>query len=242
MQRESRRDENGKLKFDGIIIWEKGDSYFTDCSVTGCNPGTDDDPKFPLHTVFEEQIFPLLEELVMCGGKYEGYIPIIQGDQAGPHEEVEFVRYMRSECSRRGWCFEPQSPQSPHMNNLDLVVFPAMSARHSHLSRKQRVRVCKKEEVWRNALEVWEELPSSLIARGFVQVSRLAKKVIQSKGSNDFLRSKGREGLSCKINKDFYNTEDGIARKDGQSFEQPLLTRQSMLFETTFGAVLKHGV
>ena len=105
------------------------------------------------------------------------------------------------------------------MNNLDLVVFPAMSARHSHLSRKQRVRVCKKEVVWRNALEVWKELPSSLIARGFVQVSRLAKKVIQSKGSNDFLRSKGKEGLSCEINKDFYNTEDGIARKDGQSFE-----------------------
>ena len=104
------------------------------------------------------------------------------------------------------------------------------------------MRVCKKEEVWRNALEVWKELPSSLIARGFVQVSRLAKKVIQSKGSNDFLRSKGKEGLLCEMNKDFYNTEDGIARKDGQSFEQPLLTRQSMLFETTFGAVLKHGV
>ena len=92
MQRESRRDENGMLKFDGKIIWEKGDSYFSDCSVTGCNPGTDYDPKFPLYTVFEVQIFPLLEELVMPGGKYEGYIPIIQGDQAGPHEEVEFVR------------------------------------------------------------------------------------------------------------------------------------------------------
>ena len=38
-------------------------------------------------------------------------------------------------------------------------------------------------------------------------------------GFERFSAPKGKEGLSCEINKDFYNTEDGIARKDGQSFE-----------------------
>ena len=156
--------------------------------------------------LFDEHVFPQLDKLVSSGGRFEGYTVIvqgvlIQGDQAGPHEEADFVKYMRSSCVRRGWCFEPQSPQSPHLNNLDLAVFPAMSARHSILSRKKGLHVVNKEEVWDAAVQVWNELPSSVIARGFMQVYRLAQKVVQANGTNGFLRGKGDKGLHCGIRK-----------------------------------------
>ena len=130
-------------RYQGPVVREKGDVYWVDTTVTGSSLGTSKDPKFPLKPVFEHSVFPNLDDLVKPGGKFEGYTVIIQGDQAGPHEEDDFVRYMRLECSNRGWCFEPQSPQSPHLNNLDLAVFPAMSRRHSTESRKRNQRVLK---------------------------------------------------------------------------------------------------
>jgi hypothetical protein len=217
-QRASTRDADGNLKYDGEVIRRAGDVYWVDCTVTGSDPGTSSDPKFPLKKLFNEHVFPRLDQLVGPGGRFQGYTVIIQGDQAGPHEEDEFVWYMRLLCVRRGWCFEPQSPQSPHLNNLDLAVFPAMSTRHSILSRKKGLRVMNKEEVWDAAMQVWNELSSSVIARGFVQVHRLAQKVVQANGANGFLHAKGDQGLHCGIKKDFHDTEDGIKRRDNRRF------------------------
>ena len=66
--------------------------YWVDTTVTGSNSGTSDEPKFPLKRVFQHSVFPNLDSLVRPGGKFDGYTVIIQGDQAGPHEEDDFVK------------------------------------------------------------------------------------------------------------------------------------------------------
>ena len=78
------------------------------------------------------------------------------------------------------------------------------------MSRKKGLRVLKKQEIWDAAMQVWDELPSCKIARGFVQVYRLAQKVVKANGVNGFLRSKGKEGLHCGIADDFIDNPDGI--------------------------------
>ena len=37
------------------------------------------------------------------GGQFGGYTPIIQGDNAGPHEDVTFKKGVRGYCEREGW-------------------------------------------------------------------------------------------------------------------------------------------
>ena len=81
--RESRRDEQGNLHYDGKVLREKGDVYMVDCNVTGSDSGTASQPKFPLKG-----------RLVGPGGKYEGYLPVFQGDNAGPHEDTSYKRLL----------------------------------------------------------------------------------------------------------------------------------------------------
>ena len=45
---EERRDENGKMEYDGKVLRQKGDLYLVDCNVTGSKGGTADDLKFAL--------------------------------------------------------------------------------------------------------------------------------------------------------------------------------------------------
>ncbi len=105
----------------------RGVWYVVDCNVTGSDEGTATDPKFALMGLFQGTIFPRVAELVGPGGEYEGYVPVFQGDNAGPHQDGTFKQYVEDQCRERGWKWEPQAPQMPHMNNLDLAVFPAMS-------------------------------------------------------------------------------------------------------------------
>ena len=46
----------------------------------------------------------------------------------------------------------------PHINVLDLSVFPAMSRRHSHMVRSLHgTRVVNEEdEIWASAVRVWD--------------------------------------------------------------------------------------
>lgn len=110
------------------VLWgsfeEKGDVYDVDCAVTGSSPGTPSDPKCPLLPIFQNIIFPRIESMVGPGGKYEGYTPVFQGDNAGPHQDATYVNTVKQYCNDRGWYWEPQAPQMPHMNVLDLSVFP----------------------------------------------------------------------------------------------------------------------
>ena len=154
------------------------------------------------------------------GGKYEGYKPVCQGDGAGPHVETSFLNYIRTSCEREGWAWEPQAAQMPHINVLDLAVFPCISKRHCSLSRKKGgLHVLKENEIWETALEVWKQLPNCKIARGYALSYRIAQKVIDNEGDNAFLGKS--KGLSSNIKQDFNDTHHGIARKDGKVIAAP---------------------
>jgi len=208
--RESRRDEEGRIRYDGNIVREKGDAYLIDCNVTGSNAGTSDKPKFSLKSLFEDQMFPKVAELVGSGGEFEGYLPVFQGDNAGPHIDSTFHNYVNGHCEAKGWKWEPQAPQMPHMNNLDLAVFPAMSKRHSELLQRYSNRMAPPEEIWNACEAVWRDLPSASIARGFILQSRIAAKVIEYKGANTFLQT---QNFHSGVRRDFADTKDGVIKK-----------------------------
>ncbi|CAJ1965501.1 unnamed protein product [Cylindrotheca closterium] len=220
--RQAVRQDDGSIKRTGAVIREKGDLYLVDCNVTGSSEGTPDDPKFALKKLFEHHIFQKLDGLVAAGGQYEGYIPVIQGDNAGPHAEKEYFNWCKAQCEQRGWHWEPQAPQMPHMNNLDLSVFPCMSRRHCAAARERGgLHVLKQDEIWDAAEDVWSTLPSSKIASGFVQCSRIASKVIALEGGNDFVGNKIENGIHCDIRKDYNETPTGLSRKDGEMINPP---------------------
>ncbi len=54
-----------------------------------------------------------------------------QEDNAGPHIDKTYKDWLQGEFDRRGWKLEPQAPQGPYTNVLDLQMFPAMSKRYS---------------------------------------------------------------------------------------------------------------
>ena len=128
--------------------------------------------------------------LVGPGGKYKGYTPVFQGDHARPHCDAVYLNFVNTYCNNNDMKWEPQAPQMPHSNNLDLVVFPIMLKHHSTMLKSYTNRVAPKDEIWKAAEQVWKNLPSATIARGFILVHRIAKKVIASGGGNTFLQRK----------------------------------------------------
>jgi hypothetical protein len=64
-------------------------------------------------------------------------MPIIKGNNAGPHQDGNFVRFCKNYCADNGWHWQSQAPQMPYiMNNLlDLlgVLFPASTSRHHNV-------------------------------------------------------------------------------------------------------------
>ena len=113
--------------------------------------------------------------------------------------------------------WEPQGPQMPHMNVLDLAIFPAISRRHCARS-VNGVKVLNEDEIWENALSVWQDLPSHKIANVFVLSKEIANKIMKAKGSNDFL-SDAEGGLHACIREQFLPTDDGNTRIDGKFFK-----------------------
>jgi hypothetical protein len=207
VQRAATRDRNGNVKYNGDTIRKKGDPYMVDCNVTGSSTGTASDPKFALKDLFQETIFPTVAELVGTGGKYEGYLPVFQGDNAGPHVDRVFDSFVKGECGRQGWMWEPQAPQMPHMNVLDLAVFPSMSKRHSTRLANRGGGVAPADEIWKACLNEFKAIDSATIAKAFVMAYRIAGKVIEHKGGNEFLRT-DETHLGCR--RDFIDTEFGI--------------------------------
>jgi hypothetical protein len=148
---------------------------------------------------------------VEAGGRYEGYLPVIQGDNAGPHTDAKFQEFVKEYCDKQKWMWEPQAPQMPQANNLDLAVFPAMSKRHGNLlSQYGSTRMmAPNDEIWRVAKHVWDGLEPSTIARGFLHGHRILKKVVEHKGDNNFLQSKD---FHTGVTADYYNTPTGIRK------------------------------
>ena len=95
---------------NGDVLRKKGDVYLVDCAVTGSSYGTSTDPKFPLKPFFELNVFPAVKELVKVGGEYEGYQPVFQGDNAGPHINQSYDQFVRDYCKANGWLWELQGP------------------------------------------------------------------------------------------------------------------------------------
>jgi hypothetical protein len=209
--RESRRMETGELRYDGPVKRHKGDAFMVDANVTGSDAGTSDKPKFALKPLWKDFVLPRLDELTGPGGEYEGYVVIGQGDNAGPHCDKEYLDFCREEFENRGWQWEPQAAQMPHANDLDIAVFPSMSKCHSQTLRDFASKgVAPPDEIWKAADDVWRNLDSATIARGFVLVYRILAKVIQHNGSNEFLRDKE---FHSSVRKDFQSTKTGIMRK-----------------------------
>jgi hypothetical protein len=88
----------------------------------------------------------------------------------------------------------------PHMNVLDLSVFPNMSRRHVQLARKRcGLKVLSENEIWAAAKRVWEDLESAKIASGFIQAHQIAKEVIKHEGGNEFLEVGGALSASVSV-------------------------------------------
>lgn len=200
----------GQRQFQGPVVRRRGDAYSVDTTVTGSNEGTSDNPKFSLKRMFEDLVFEMVQQYVQPGGQFEGYTPVFQGDQAGPHEEDAYKRAMSETCNEKGWRWEPQAPQMPHLNVCDLAVFPAMSKRHSELTRRHTQSVASKDVIWNTAKQVWDDLPACKIARSFVLAWRLAKRVIANDGANTFLRTKE---MHAGVREDFHDTDTGVVPK-----------------------------
>lgn len=203
-----------KVSKNGVEVRKKGDIFYVDCGVTGTLHGTAKDPKFALHSFFKDSVFPAIYKLVKPGGPYNGYTPVFQGDNAGPHKDDKFNKFVTNHCKEKGWLWEPQGPQMPHINVLDLSIFPAMSRRHSHIVRSLHgTRIVKGDEIWESAVRVWDVYPSCKIANAFVQTRRIAEKIVKSKGGNSFLSGVD-GGIAAEIRKDFNATNVGNKRKD----------------------------
>jgi len=84
----------------------------------------------------------------------------------------------------------------PHINVLDLNVFPCINKRHYSVSRQQgALHVLKEDEIWDAVLEVWKILPNCKIAHWYALSYRIAQKeVIENDCDNVFLGEQ--KGLS----------------------------------------------
>ena len=156
-----------------------------------------------------------------AGGAYDGYLPIFQGNNAGPHEDKKYKKEMEEYCEREGWKWIPQGPQMPHVNVCNLSVFPNMSKRHTKLSRDYHsTHVLTEDQIWNAAEKVYKQLPSHKIASGFIQAYRLAGKIIQHDRDNTFLpRNSG--GIRTGVTNNYVPTDKGLARKDGKVLAAP---------------------
>ena len=123
---------------NGVIIENKGEVYYVAFNITGSNDGTSKDTKFQLKMFFEKCLFLVIEKLVFGGCNFLGFDPVIQGDNDGTHQDAKFYKYVEKLCKAKKWMWEPQRPQMPHMNVLDLVVFPEISLHTSHFIRSFR--------------------------------------------------------------------------------------------------------
>ena len=51
--------------------------------------------------LFEECLFLVTEKLVCDGGTFEGFDTVIQGDNAGPHQDAKFYKYAVNLCKAK---------------------------------------------------------------------------------------------------------------------------------------------
>jgi hypothetical protein len=104
---------------------------------------------------------------------------------------------------------ELQAPQGPYTNVLDLQVFPAMSKRHSELLQVFSNTEADKDRIWKIALEIWNTMTSSMVARAFLLAYRIMAKIIETKGDTDWLKN---GAPHCNVRRDYADTERGVKK------------------------------
>ena len=70
-------------------------------------------------------------------------------------------------------------------------------------------------------MKLWNDLPSSKMANVFVLANRIARKIEETKGGNEFLAGK-RGDLSSGIRQDFVETDFENRSRDGAKCEVDL--------------------
>ena len=116
--------KEGLLKHTGGIKRKRDNLHLMDCTVTGSSNETAKGLKSSLQRMFQLYIFPIIQELIGPGGNDEGYQPIGSGDGAGPHVKQKFLNLFQELYAREGCAWEPQAEQIPHINVLNLAIFP----------------------------------------------------------------------------------------------------------------------
>ena len=164
--------------------------------------------------MFEKDVFPRLKE-VTGGGTYDGYTVVIQGDQAGFPQRGRFREIYAVVLLRDGMVFRATIDAVAPFKQFGPSCFPSVVEEDIPLAEQNGLRLLRPQEIWETSLQTWAALPSCKIARALVLAYRLAKKVVEEGGDNNFLRGKGSKGLHSGISKDFYDTNTGIERKDG---------------------------
>ena len=95
---------------------------------------------------------------------------VIQGDNTGPHNEAAYINYVKSHCGFEWYYWEPQAPQMPHLNVLDLSFFCYVKKTYSSFLRMgwTALHVLKQNEIWDYSKDAWNNLPNYNIAYIFV--------------------------------------------------------------------------
>ena len=104
---------------------------------------------------------------------------------------------------------ELQAPQGPYTNVLDLQVFPAMSKRHSELLQVFSNTEADKDRIWKIAIEIWNTMTSSMVARAFLLAYRIMGKIVETKGDTDWLKN---GAPHCNVRKDYADTDRGVKK------------------------------
>ena len=160
-----------------------------------------------------KHVLPKVSELVAEGGQFEGYTVVLQGDNASPHTEGTFGREMKEYFDEKNWHIFNQAPQGPYFNVCDLLVFPMMSYRVSHILMEGNSTCKKPDLIWKAALEVWagkdgkSGISSSQIAAAFIQVYLICQLAKKAGGSNLWLAN---GAPHCGVRERFRKTEFGM--------------------------------
>ena len=71
-------------------------------------------------------------------------------------------------------------------------------------------KCASRDEIYAAAKIVWQQLESSVIARGFILAYRISKKVISNGGSNTFLQQ---PEFHSSVLADFMDTHNGVKKR-----------------------------
>ena len=100
-----------------------------------------------------------------------------------------------------------------YTNVLDLQVFPAMSKRHSELLQVFSNTEADKDRIWKIAMEIWNTMTSSMVARAFLLAYRIMGKIVETKGDTDWLKN---GAPHCNVRRDYVDvdvdTERGVKK------------------------------